>query len=61
LYRECAGQPFDVIEHTLTADWVGLRSELQSLGIMPTASYTTQFMGNPSGGQERGFTYAGTV
>jgi porin len=61
LYRECAGQPFDVIEHTLTADWVGLRSELQRLGITPTASYTTQLMGNPSGGQEQGFTYAGTV
>src|SRR5262245_57484741 len=49
LYRECAGQPFDVIEHTLTADWVGLRSELQRLGITPTASYITQLMGNPSG------------
>jgi len=61
LYRECVGQPFDVLEHTLTADWVGVRSALQSLGITPTASYTSQFMGNPSGGQAQGFTYAGTL
>jgi len=27
---------------------------------MPTASYTTQLLGNPSGGQSRGFTYSGT-
>jgi porin len=61
LYRECVGQPFDFIEDTLTEEWAGIRTELNRLGIAPTASYTAQFMGNPSGGQSRGFTYAGTL
>src|SRR5262245_56538936 len=61
LYRECAGQPLDLLEQTLTADVAGVRSTLQRLGITPTASYTAQFMGNPSGGQAQGFTYAGTL
>jgi len=60
-YRECAGRPFDFIKDTLTEDWAGFRNELNRLGITPTASYTTQLMGNPSGGQSRGFTYAGTL
>ncbi|HXV82379.1 MAG TPA: carbohydrate porin [Candidatus Binatia bacterium] len=58
---ECAGSPFELIEETLTKDWAGLRTELKELGIVPTASYTSQLMGNPSGGQSRGFTYAGTL
>jgi porin len=58
---ECAGGSFDFIEETMTKGWAGLRSELHRLGIMPTASYTMQLMGNPSGGQSRGFTYAGTL
>jgi porin len=58
---ECAGGAFDFIEETLTKDWAGLRSELNRLGITPTASYTVQLTGNPSGGQSRGFTYAGTL
>jgi porin len=61
LYFECAGQPFDFIEETFTEEWAGLRTELKKLGITPTASYTAQFMGNPSGGGSRGFTYAGTL
>ena len=61
LYFECAGRPFDMIEDTLTKDWAGFRTELNRLGITPTASYTTQLMGNPSGGQSRGFTYSGTL
>jgi porin len=60
LYFECRGQPFDFIEETLTKDWAGARAELNSLGITPTASYTAQFLGNPIGGQSRGFTYSGT-
>ena len=28
--------------------------------MTPTASYIAQFLGNPSGGQSKGFTYAGT-
>jgi porin len=58
---ECAGESFDFIEETLTKDWAGLRREFHRLGITPTASYTMQLMGNPSGGQSRGFTYAGTL
>jgi porin len=50
-----------MIEETLTKDWAGLRTELSELGIKPTAAYTAQFMGNPGGGESRGFTYAGTV
>ena len=42
------GQPFDFIEETLTKDWAGFRTELSRLGITPTASYTTQLMGNPA-------------
>jgi porin len=61
LYFECVGQPFDIIEETLTKDWVGLRTELSQLGITPIASYTTQLMGNTSGGQAQGFTYSGTL
>ena len=55
---ECAGGPFDFNEETMTKDWAGVRTELNRLGITPTASYTMQLMGNPSGGQSRGFTYA---
>jgi porin len=61
LYRECAGRPFDFIKDTLTEDWAGFRNELNRFGITPTVSYTSQLMGNPSGGQSRGFTYAGTL
>src|SRR6266850_8056019 len=61
LYYECVRQPFDFIEETLTRDWGGVRTELDRRGITPTASYTAQFLGNPSGGQSRGFTYAGTL
>jgi len=56
---ECVGRPFDFGE-TLSRDWQGFRSELNRLGLTPTASYTAQFLGNPSGGQSKGFTYAGT-
>ena len=61
LHFECAGRSFDMIEETLTKDWAGLRTDLSELGIKPTASYTTDLLGNPAGGQSRGFTYSGTV
>ena len=61
LHFECVGEAFDFIQDTLTRDWVGFRTELSRLGITPVASYTSQFMGNPSGGQSRGFTYSGTL
>jgi porin len=56
---ECVGRPFDFAE-TVSRDWAGFRHELHRLGLTPTASYTAQFMGNPSGGESTGFTYAGT-
>jgi porin len=59
LPMECVGRPFDFGE-TLSRDWAGFRTELIRLGITPTASYVAQFLGNPSGGQSTGFTYAGT-
>ena len=55
------GERSTSIEETLTKDWAGLRTDLSELGIKPTASYTTELMGNPGGGQSRGFTYSGTV
>ena len=61
MYIECVGQPFDTIEETLTKDWIELRTELSRRGITPIASYTTQLMGNTSGGQSQGFTYSGTL
>jgi hypothetical protein len=61
LYFECVGQPLDYSQETLTRDWAGFRTELSRFGINLTASYTAQVMGNPSGGQSRGFTYSGTL
>ena len=58
LHFECVGREFDFVEETLTKDWAGLRTDLSELGIKPTASYTTDLMGNPGGGQSRGFTYS---
>ncbi len=61
LFFECVGQRFDSIEETLTKDWAGFRTRLDKFGVTPIASYTTQLLGNPSGGQSRGFTYSGTL
>jgi porin len=59
MHAECVGQPFDFAD-TLSRGVAGVRSELSLLGITPTASYTAQLMGNPTGGQSTGVTYAGT-
>jgi porin len=59
-YFECGGDILN-IQDTLTQDWAGYRTELNKFGIVPTASYSTQLLGNPSGGQTRGFTYSGTL
>ncbi len=61
LPHECVGRVFDSGEETSTKDWAGLRTYLDERGIKPTVSYTTQPMGNPSGGQSQGFTYAATL
>jgi porin len=61
LAHECRGRAIDFEHETFTKDWTGLRTYLDDLGIKPTVSYTTQPMGNPSGGQSQGFTYAATL
>jgi porin len=58
----CVGRRFNAALETLTEDWWGYRTELLNrLGITTIHSYTAQLMGNPSGGQNQGFTYAGTL
>jgi porin len=61
LHHECVGRAFNFEEETATRDPAGLRTDLDEVGIKPTASYTMQPMGNPSGGQSQGFTYAATL
>jgi len=61
LHVQCVGKPFDSVVDTLSRDWAGFRAQLARMGITPTAAYTTQLMGNPSGGLSRGFTYAGVL
>jgi porin len=43
----------------LTGNWGGLRSELESTGVALTATYTTDLLGNPVGGNTQGFRYTG--
>ena len=38
---------------TMTGNWGGARSELESLGITPRAHFTSESAGNPSGGEEQ--------
>ena len=60
LHQECVGGKFDFHEETWTRDWMAFRTYLDERGIKPTASYTVQPMGNTTGGQSQGFTYAAT-
>jgi porin len=43
----------------LTGNWGGLRHELERAGVTLTATYTTDLLGNPVGGNTQGFRYAG--
>jgi porin len=61
LYWGCVGRPFESFTETLTKDWGGFRSFLAGFGIVPFASYTAQLVGNPYGGRDQGFTYAGQL
>src|SRR5689334_20269362 len=61
LHHECAGRAIDFNEETWTRAWMGFRTYLDERGIKPTASYTTQPLGNTRGGQSQGFTYAATL
>jgi porin len=43
----------------MTGNWDGLRDKLEKIGITVWANYTTDLLGNVSGGVRRGFQYAG--
>jgi porin len=61
--RSLAPLPFQLVlprEHLL-GDWCGTRTSLEDRGITPTLTFVTDSLGNPSGGQEQGFTTANNV
>jgi porin len=61
--RDLAPSPFKLVlprEHLL-GDWYGARTWLEDRGIVPTLTFVTDSLGNPSGGQEQGFTTANNV
>jgi porin len=45
----------------LTGDWGGRRHELERAGVTLTATYTTDLLGNPVGGNQQGFRYTGDM
>ena len=61
--RSLAPLPFQLIlprEHLL-GDWYGTRTWLEDRGIVPTLTFVTDSLGNPSGGTDQGFTTANNV
>jgi porin len=61
--RPLTATPFQLIlprEHLL-GDWFTTRTWLQDHGITPTLTFVTDSLGNPSGGNEQGFTTANNV
>jgi porin len=61
--RSLGPLPFQLIlprEHLL-GDWYGTRTWLEERGIIPTLTFVTDSLGNPSGGKEQGFTTANNV
>jgi len=61
--RSLGPLPFQLIlprEHLL-GDWYGTRRWLEDRGIVPTLTFVTDSLGNPSGGKEQGFTTANNV
>jgi porin len=61
--RSLAPLPFQLVlprEHLL-GDWYGTRTWLEDLGITPTLTFVTDSLGNPSGGNEQGFTTANNL
>jgi porin len=58
--RSLDPSPFQLIlprDH-LMGDWYGTRTWLEDRGIVPTLTFVTNALGNPSGGKEQGFTTA---
>lgn len=45
----------------LTGDWGGQRDDLERAGVTLTSTYTTDLLGNPLGGNQQGFRYAGDM
>jgi len=61
--RSLGPLPFQLVlprEHLLR-DWYGTRTWLEDRGIVPTLTFVTDSLGNPSGGKEQGFTTANNV
>jgi porin len=61
--RPLKATPFQLIlprEHLL-ADWFTTRTWLEDRGIVPTLTFVTDSLGNPSGGKEQGLTTANNV
>jgi len=61
--RSLGPLPFQLIlprEHLL-GDWYGTRTWLEDRGIVPTLTFVTDSLGNPSGGKKQGFTTANNV
>jgi porin len=61
--RSLAPLPFQLVlpRERLLGDWDGTRTWLEDRGITPTLTFVTDCLGNPSGGEERGFTTANNV
>ena len=61
--RSLAPLPFQLIlprEHLL-GDWYGTRTWFEDQGIVPTLTFVTDSLGNPSGGKDQGFTTANNL
>jgi porin len=61
--RSLGPLPFQLIlprEHLL-GDWYGVRTWLEDQGIVPTLTFVTDSLGNPSGGKDQGFTTANNL
>jgi len=61
--RDLAPSPFKLVlprDH-LFGDWFSARTWLEDQGIVPTLTFVTDSLGNPTGGKEQGFTTANNV
>jgi porin len=61
--RSLGPLPFQLIlprEHLLE-DWYGARTWLEDQGVVPTLTFVTDSLGNPSGGKDQGFTTANNL
>ena len=50
----------DAKSNMMTGNWYGLRNRAEKAGITLTGSYANDLMGNPAGGEHRGFANAGS-